>query len=77
MGQRGVKVRVRILKLNSVTRMVVSVPLLFSKSITQVTTFWKLGIGLGLLEIRVILRGKLGFYGRIRVFEKWSWRREE
>ena len=34
----------------------------FSKTISQTTTFWK--SGLGFLGIRVILRGKLGFYGR-------------
>ena len=27
-------------------------------------------------EVRVILRRKLGFYGRSSLFEKWSWRRE-
>ena len=42
----------------------------FSESISQTTTFWNLV--LGLLEVRVILRGKLGFYGRIKVSEKWG-----
>ena len=32
----------------------------FSKSISQTTTFWELG--LGLFSIRIILRGKLVFY---------------
>ena len=40
----------------------------FSKTISQKTTFWKLG--LGLFGIRVILRVKLGFYGRSMVLEK-------
>ena len=44
----------------------------FSKSISQTMTFWELG--LGLFGIRVILRGKLGFYGRSKVLEKLSWR---
>ena len=34
----------------------------FSKSISQTTTFWELG--LGSFGIRVILRGKLGFNDR-------------
>ena len=44
------------------------VPLLshFSKSISQTTTFWELG--LGFFGIRVKLRGKLGS----KVLEKWS-----
>ena len=46
----------------------------FSKSISQTMTFWELGLGLSC--IRVILRGKLGFYGRSKVLEKWSLRRE-
>ena len=41
-----------------------------SKTISQITTFWELG--LGLCGIRVILRGKLGFSGRNQVLEKWS-----
>ena len=41
----------------------------FSKSISQTTSFWELG--LGLIGVRVILRGKLGFYGRSKVLEKW------
>ena len=49
-----------------------SVPLLFSKSISQTKTFWELGIGS--IGIRVILRGKLGIYSRSKVLEKWSWR---
>ena len=44
----------------------------FSKSISQTTTFWELG--LGVFGIRVILKGKLGLYGRSKVLEKWSWR---
>ena len=39
---------------------------------SQTTTFWELG--LGLMDIRVILRGKWGLYGRSKVLEKWSWR---
>ena len=50
----------------------------FSKSIPQTTTFWALG--LGLLGIRVILRGNSGFYDRIKGWrngnglgeEKWD-----
>lgn len=38
-------------------------------------TFWELGSAL--FGIRVILRGKLGFYGRSDVFEKWFRRRDE
>ena len=44
----------------------------FSKSISQTTTFWELG--LGVFGITVILRGKFGLYGRSKVLEKWSWR---
>ena len=44
----------------------------FSKSISQTTTSWELV--LGLLGIRVILRGKLGFYSRSQALDKWSWR---
>ena len=46
----------------------------FSKTISQTPTFWELGLGLGLglLEVRLILRGKLGFYGRSQVMEIWS-----
>ena len=30
------------------------------------------------MEVRIILRGKIGFYGRSKgELEKWSWRREE
>ena len=44
----------------------------FSKTISQTRTFWELG--LDLLEVRVILRGKLLFYGRSKGgLEKWSW----
>ena len=46
----------------------------FSKSISQITTFLKLGLGSGFFGIRVILRGKLGFYDRSKVLENWSWR---
>ena len=42
----------------------------FSKSILETMTFKE--FGLGLLEIRVILRGKIGFYDRSKVLEKWS-----
>ena len=28
-----------------------------------------------IVRVRVIVRGKLGFYGRSEVLEKWSWRR--
>ena len=45
----------------------------FSKTISQTMTSWELG--LRLFEIRVILRGKSGFYGS-NVLEIWSWRRE-
>ena len=44
----------------------------FSKSISQTTTVWELGSGV--FGIRVMPRGKLGFYGRSMVLEKWSWR---
>ena len=40
----------------------------FSKSISQTTTFWELG--LGLFGIMVILKGKLGFYGRSEVMKR-------
>ena len=33
-----------------------------------------LGVGLRLLEVRFILKGLLGFYGRSKISEKWSWR---
>ena len=39
----------------------------FSKSISQTTTFWELG--LGFFGIRVILRGKSGFYAGVRFGE--------
>ena len=40
----------------------------FSKSISQTTTFWELG--LGFFGIRVILRGKLGSYAGVRFWRK-------
>ena len=43
-----------------------------SRVISQTTSFWE--FRLGLLEVKVILRGKLGFYGRSEVLEKRSWR---
>ena len=30
---------------------------------------------LGFLEVWIMLRGKLGFYGRSKVLEMWFWRR--
>ena len=44
----------------------------FTKTFSQTTTLWKLG--LDQLDFRVILKGKLGFYSRSKVLEKWSWR---
>ena len=38
-------------------------------------TFWKLEFGL--LEVRVILRGKLGYYGKSKVLEIWLFKRDE
>ena len=43
-------------------------PFLQVKSISRTTTFWVLQVtGLGFFDIKVIIRGKLGFYGRSKV----------
>ena len=44
----------------------------FCKTISQTTTYWELG--LGLLGIRVILTGMIGFHGRSKVLEKLNWK---
>ena len=46
--------------------------LLVHSSNNDSLTFWELGWAS--FGIRVILRWKLGFYGRSKVLEKWSWR---
>ena len=44
----------------------------FSETVSPRTSFWELG--LGLLGVRVLPRGKLGFHDWSKVLEKWSWR---
>ena len=44
----------------------------FSKSISQTTTFWELGLGFS--GIRVILWGTLGLYAGVRFWRNDLWR---
>ena len=46
-------------------------PAHFSKSISQTTTFWELG--LGFFGIRIILTGKLGLYAGVKFWSLEEW----
>ena len=77
LGQRSkdkgprTKVQGQRSKVGASTPYLGSVPLLHDpRPFPQTTTFWDLK--LGLLGIRVTLTGRLGFYGRSMVLEKWD-----